>query len=856
MRFLSARRALPTALRQYATYSRSPLIRIKNATFYRNHPGSHSDESPNPPLYPGLNFTLPAKSRPNQHWAILSPNSANRTAFLQILRGQHISIPPSARSYPYLLADEVAKKDPRLRNPHNAIQYVGFDAERGGLPGGASTKGAYMSARYESMREVTDWSVRDYLLGKTELNADESLAVRPPADMVERVMDDLNLEALQDMPVSHLSNGQTRRARIAKALLARPELLLLDAPFMGLDPVSLEYLSDLLHRMAEAREPRLVLSLRPQDVIPEWITHFVVAGAHPKASVMGDRQEIFEFLSEHYKRTNETDFEFRTAYWKMTGKNPQLTCKFHGERVVDVLDEQADEIVALYDIARKMDAKGDFDVLATNPEAADVRAKLRRPVATNPDAHTRDGISYYDTKRYLPGETIIEMKGVQIKYNDSENPVLGDWRGGLYWEVRRGQRWGVFGPNGSGKTTLLSLITSDHPQTYSAPVKLFGRSRLPELGSPGISIFEVQSRMGHSSPEVHTYFPKHLSARRVLESAWADTPLSKPRLDYEVDEKVNACLRWFRGELCPEQGDTLDMRGETFCSSRKTRAKSQQSRWLEYTATTLRDEETLLYPSLDWADTLRFGDMTFSAQRVALFLRAIIKAPDLVILDEAFSGMDELARDKCMLFLNHGEAMTMRHLTSSERPRLRPHGATFKQSTLAQLGRVRVPGLAAHQALIVVAHARDEVPGCVRDFMTLSEPGSRERPRYGRLAGPMASDYRRWGEVWGIKNKPGRAARDEGFDAVMGSGSPFEVYSKYLNIMEGLIGYEGAPTGAKKGGRWAKKEREENEKREREENEKKEKEEGEEKEEEESEEKEEESEEKEKKESEKKDGSE
>lgn len=72
-----------------------------------------------------------------------------------------------------------------------------------------------------------------YLKGETELNAaeQEELLHRPRGEMLERVITDLMLEKLVDMPVGNLSNGQTRRARIAKALLGAPEVLLLDGPF-------------------------------------------------------------------------------------------------------------------------------------------------------------------------------------------------------------------------------------------------------------------------------------------------------------------------------------------------------------------------------------------------------------------------------------------------------------------------------------------------------------------------------------------------------------------------------------------------------------------------------------------------
>ena len=109
------------------------------------------------------------------------------------------------------------------------------------------------------------------------------------------------------------------------------------------------------------------------------------------------------------------------------------------------------------------------------------------------------------------------------------------------------------------------MITSDHPQAYSAPLKLFGRPRLPQKGVPGISIFELQSRIGHSSPEVHAFFPRTLTVRETLESAYAETPLSRPSgLDATADRRVDACLRWFQAELNPAAGMNPALKEEMF----------------------------------------------------------------------------------------------------------------------------------------------------------------------------------------------------------------------------------------------------------------------------------------------------
>jgi ABC-type molybdenum transport system ATPase subunit/photorepair protein PhrA len=239
-------------------------------------------------------------------------------------------------------------------------------------------------------------------------------------------------------------------------------------------------------------------------------------------------------------------------------------------------------------------------------------------------------------------------------------------------------------------------VTSDHPQTYSAPVKLFQRSRLPEPGVPGITIFEIQAQMGHASPEVHALFPKRLTLRTTLESAWSDTPITKPRLDSDAGQRVEACLRWFESELNPGSKHSTG--------------------------------------NLDWASNILFGEVSFSAQRVLLFLRATVRNPNIVILDEAFSGMDDLVRDKCLLFLSCGQSMVFKYPDAGPKP-------------VKWNGEVVVPGLQDHQALLCVSHSKQEVPGCVREWICLPEPGTGP-PRFGRFEGPVELDGGRWAEIW------------------------------------------------------------------------------------------------------------
>ena len=370
------------------------------------------------------------------------------------------------------------------------------------------------------------------------------------------------------------------------------------------------------------------------------------------------------------------------------------------------------------------------------------------------------------TPKYLSrASLVVEMDGIKVTYG--KDVILGGWeqdvdgtlKEGLWWKIHRGERWGVFGPNGSGKTTLTALMMSDHPQSYSLPIKIFGKSRLTTPGEPGVSIFDLQSNIGISSPELHALFPKHLTVRRVLESAWAETPLSPVgQLTAEIDGKVSGALRWFQGEICPDLGDSAVYLRELMRIGNNPNVGQARLAEIE----SLQVEHAFDPTCVEWADYRTFGSLPFASQRLLLFLRAIIKQPDLVILDEAFSGMDANTVHKCHLFLSHGERRILQ-LHTHRQVRMRQRSA---RSDLDKTNLVQIPGLSAEQALVFILHRQEEVPGCNHERICLPEPGAtaaaprgargggqrrrRRRPRpapprVGRLRGPARGPRTRAG---------------------------------------------------------------------------------------------------------------
>ncbi|GGU01270.1 ABC transporter ATP-binding protein [Actinomadura citrea] len=85
----------------------------------------------------------------------------------------------------------------------------------------------------------------------------------PRAD-VARVIDEVGLGRSRDQTAATLSGGQLSRANLAVALLGEPELLVLDEPTVGLDPVLRQELWELFRELAE-RGATLVVSSHVMD---------------------------------------------------------------------------------------------------------------------------------------------------------------------------------------------------------------------------------------------------------------------------------------------------------------------------------------------------------------------------------------------------------------------------------------------------------------------------------------------------------------------------------------------------------------------------------------------------------------
>ncbi|EIN06385.1 P-loop containing nucleoside triphosphate hydrolase protein [Punctularia strigosozonata HHB-11173 SS5] len=547
-----ARRRIGEQRRFDSTDNSRPVVYIPKCNVYRFGQPNNA-----PPVFEGLQWTV----HEGENWAVVGSGAGEKTTLLETLRG-HLRLspppPPPLGLFPAFSA--------RGLDPYNCVSLVSF-AHRPHSSG----SGFYdYTARYGAVREEDRVTLREHLF-------DDPSNAKDGVEHDHELLDKLDLTRLLDLPLIALSNGQTRKARIYQAILSRPELLLLDEPLTGLDFSTRDLLLSLLHNLHTLHEPRMILGLRGQDPLPEWITHVArVENGHVSAQ-------------ERAATYTPTDTE-------------------HADR------------------------------LQNEKSSGEAQA----------------------------GDIVVQMRNVRVSYKDRH--VLKD----INWTIRTGERWHLQGSNGSGKTTLLSLLTGDHPQSYTQRplpdldrrLELFSRPRhqLPTA--------TLKTLVGVVSPELGNAFPR----RRGM-TVW------------------EAVATGFEG--------TFVGAGEEGVGSRSTRTDAREDGLLgedEENWRVKRVWEVLealgpaSWPSAgqDTASRLsargevdpitqtfakrEFVDLSSGEQSIVLLARALVGRQQLIILDEVWSGMD----GKMI-------AAARRYLNSDD-------------------------GVGQNQAVVVVSHWEDEVP--------------------------------------------------------------------------------------------------------------------------------------------------
>ncbi len=207
----------------------------------------------------------------------------------------------------------------------------------------------------------------------------------------------------------------------------------------------------------------------------------------------------------------------------------------------------------------------------------------------------------------IPGEeTLVQMNKVNVGWGDKQ--VLKDFN----WSVMPGEHWLIRGPNGSGKTTLLELITGDNKQVFCNDVWLFGRKR-----GTGETIWEIKAKLGIVSYRLHVEY-RMVGGTDLLHVILSGFHDSIGMYELPQDTEVAAAKKWLK--LGGFEG---------------------------------RENES-------------FSSLSYGEQRAILILRAAVKQPEIMILDEPCHGLDESYRQKILDLLEAVAATgttTLLHVT-------------------------------------------------------------------------------------------------------------------------------------------------------------------------------------------------
>ena len=188
--------------------------------------------------------------RPGEHWVLLGPNGCGKTSLLKTLLGY---LSPSKGSIE-LLGKRYGSDDWRDVRIRLGIVTSAIQAS---IPPAEVAEETVISGKYAQL---------DLWMATTR--ADRASA--------KKFLNLMGAEGLAGRPWLYLSQGERQRVLIARALMAKPRVLILDEPCAGLDPVARSEFLSFVERLARTpRAPALVLVTHHIEEIRPVFTHAI-----------------------------------------------------------------------------------------------------------------------------------------------------------------------------------------------------------------------------------------------------------------------------------------------------------------------------------------------------------------------------------------------------------------------------------------------------------------------------------------------------------------------------------------------------------------------------------------------------
>ncbi|HEX4328541.1 MAG TPA: ATP-binding cassette domain-containing protein [Burkholderiales bacterium] len=345
--------------------------------------------------------------------ALVGPDGAGKTTFLRLVAGLMTAQEGSLS----VLGIDVAK------NPQAIQDRISYMPQRFGL--------------YE------DLSVQENL----DLYADlHGVTAQQRRERYGRLLEMTDLARFTERPAGKLSGGMKQKLGLACTLVRSPELLLLDEPTAGVDPLSRRELWDIVNQLVKEENISVLVSTAYLDEAERCARVFVLDQG--KLLAEGSPQDIARNAQGLcFVATPPPGEPPRLLQAQLLGETDAVIDAVpHGGkvRVVRKKDLPASRLDALlHEVpTRAVEAGIEDGFMVLLRQKKEVH--LGEPVTSAPMAPERN--------QGQAGETIIEVHDLVRKFGDFTAVDRTSF------SVRRGEIFGLLGPNGAGKTTTFRML--------------------------------------------------------------------------------------------------------------------------------------------------------------------------------------------------------------------------------------------------------------------------------------------------------------------------------------------------------------------------------------------------------------